>query len=160
MKKYIRRTVIIISMLLVICITLGLCQNYLFVLDDHNAWRIRGFYLEDKDSLDVVFLGVSDIYSGIIPSRLYSEYGITSYDFASADSSVSLWKSQVKEILKRQNPQYIVVEINGVVEGDDDVLNDNSGLRRYTDGMPLSWNKIETILNYNPREEIVSFFSH
>ena len=157
MKKYIRRTVIIISMLLVICITLGLCQTYLFVLDDHGAWRIRGFYLEDKDSLDVVFMGQSDIYSGICPGKLYEEYGLTSYDYAAA-SQVNLWKSQLIEILKNQSPQYIIIEINGVVYGDDEELDDGLEQRSYLDGMPMSINKIETLQSLNLTEEPLSYY--
>lgn len=157
MKKYIRRTVIIISMLLVICIALGLCQTYLFVLDDHGAWRIRGFYLEDKDSLDVVFMGQSDIYSGICPGKLYEEYGLTSYDYAAA-SQVNLWKSQLIEILKHQSPQYIIIEINGVVYGDDEELDDSLGQRSYLDGLPMSINKIDTLQSLNLTEEPLSYY--
>ena len=157
MKKNIKRTLIILSMFFVICISLGLCQKYLFVLDDHNAWRVKGFYLEDKDSVDVVFMGQSDIYSGICPGKLYEEYGLTSYDYAAA-SQVNLWKSQLIEILNQQNPQYIIIEINGVVYGDDEELDDSLGHRSYLDGMPMSINKIDTLHSLNLKESPLSYY--
>lgn len=156
-KKYTRRILIILSMLLVVCIVLTVSQEYLFVLDDHNAWRIKGFYLEEQDSLDVVFMGQSDVYSGIIPGKLFEKYGITSYDYATA-SQVNLWKSQIKEIMAHQTPKYIIIEINGVVYGDDTEMDDSLGLRTYFDGMPMSINKVETLFNQNLNEEPISYY--
>lgn len=158
MKKHIRRTMIIISMLLIICVALGLCQNYLFVLDDHNVWRIKGFYLEDKDSLDVVCMGSSDVFTGYIPGKAYENYGYTSFDFASNSASVVLWKSQLKEILKHQNPQLIVIEINGALYESSDKLFEDSFIRLYTDNIPFSINKVETVNECDLQEMPISYY--
>ena len=160
MKKRIvaRRLLSVTSFFVIICFIICFGQEYLFVLDDHNPWRIKGFYYEEKNSLDVVFIGASDVYSGICPGKLYEEYGITSYDYAAASSEVNLWLSQLKEVLKHQNPQCIVMDINGVVYEDDSGLESNQGLRWYLDGMPLSWNKIVTIMNSKLEEDPASYF--
>lgn len=43
-----------------------------------------GFYDQPDDTLEVVFLGASTIRHGVIPTQLYEEYGICSYDLVSS----------------------------------------------------------------------------
>ena len=43
--------------------------------------KVKGFYEEKEDTLDFVFVGSSQLYADIAPAVLFSEYGITSYDF-------------------------------------------------------------------------------
>lgn len=157
-KKYVKRIIKILSILLIVSTVVLFCQNYFFGLNDHNTWRIRNFYLEEKDSLDVVFMGASDVYADISPALAYEEFGFTSYNYAAASSCVNLWKSQINEINRTQNPQYIVIEINGTIyEGDDDLFS-NQGLRWYLDGVPYSLNKIETIANSKLEEDALSYY--
>lgn len=49
--------------------------------DNMYTWIRKGFYEEEKNSLDLLFLGNSDVYRGITPMELYDEYGIASYSY-------------------------------------------------------------------------------
>lgn len=73
---------------------------------------IKGFYEEPKNSLDVIFLGDSSVYKGVSPMKIWKEYGITGYDFASPTQKV--WDSYycIKEVLKYQKPKVIVLDVN------------------------------------------------
>lgn len=49
----------------------------------------KGFYSENKNSLDVLFVGSSNMYRDITPMTLYAKYGITSYTFG--NTSARAW---------------------------------------------------------------------
>lgn len=54
----------------------------LFPVNDYDdSVRIRNFYLETPNSLDVVVMGSSEDYAGYSPVLAYEEYGFTSYPY-------------------------------------------------------------------------------
>ena len=75
-----------------------------------NTKKERGFYAEPKDSLDIVFVGSSQLFSTIIPDVLWEEYGITSYVFGGSEQTFSISYYYIMEALKYQNPKAIVLE--------------------------------------------------
>ncbi len=131
-------------------------QDNYYIYNDDNSFRTKNFYREEKNSLDVVFLGASEIPSGFFPGLAYQEFGFTSYPFASDGQSVRVWKSQLIEILKYQTPKLIVVEIGGALYDEKDLLKDYS-FRSYIDNMPLSVNKIETLTNSKTQDDFLSY---
>lgn len=157
MKKYVKRVITISSIVLVLSLVVSFLQEYVFCLDDVNAWRVRGFYLEDKDSLDVVFMGASDVFTGVSSGLAYDEFGFTSYPFATDSASIEIWKSQVVDIMKTQHPKCIVIEINGALYKEDDKFYDDASLRKYLDGTPLSINKLETLSNVKLKDNYFDY---
>ena len=157
MKKYVKRVITISSIVLVLSLVVSFLQEYVFCLDDANAWRVRGFYLEDKDSLDVVFMGASDVFTGVSSGLAYDEFGFTSYPFATDSASIEIWKSQVVDIMKTQHPKCIVIEINGALYKEDDKFYDDASLRKYLDGTPLSINKLETLSNVKLKDNYFDY---
>ena len=120
--------------------------------------RLKGFYMEPEDSLDVVMIGASETYTSIAPGILWKDYGFTSYLYSVAGCPISLVKSQIIEVRKRQNPKVIVVEINGAVPGDGAYQTRESGLRGYLDNIPWSENKIQTIQEVVPESERNTYY--
>lgn len=143
---------------LVFLLFLSGVSGFLKVNSFSDGLRIRGFYLEPKDSLDVVTIGASETYTAIAPGMLWKEYGFTSYDFSTAGSPVAIVKSQVKEVRKHQKPKVIVIEINGALQKDDSYQTDENRLRKYIDNMPWSENKVETISELIPKDEQINYF--
>jgi len=92
-------------------------QSTLFYHSDHDGERVRGFYSEPPHSLDVVVLGASEVYSGFSSAYAYDYSGLTSYIYSYGSNPGTLYLSQLREILARQNPQLIVIEINGFLQG-------------------------------------------
>ena len=75
-----------------------------------NTKKERGFYAEPKNSLDIVFVGSSQLFSTIIPDILWEEYGITSYVFGGNEQTFSISYYYIMEALKYQKPKAIVLE--------------------------------------------------
>ena len=68
MKGYLLRAVKLLCFILAVGICTGVLQEYVLCHADHNRERVKGFYCEDVDSLDVVYLGASEVYSDIAPA--------------------------------------------------------------------------------------------
>ena len=140
-KLYITRAIKITALLLIVVLFSLVLQSYVLVHYDGNRMRLDGYYLEEKNSLDVVFIGASDIYASFAPGLAYEKFGFTSYSYATASSTAGAAKTMLKEVLRMQNPQKIVIEVNAFLYGFD---NDSkiSSVRNYIDNVPLNENKI------------------
>lgn len=146
MKRRIFRLIRVVCLILAVLLMVGLLQEYVFCHADHNRQRIKGFYEEDKNSLDIVYLGASEVYSDIAPGHAYEKNGVTSYLFATQANSILNYKSQLKNILSRQDPDLIVIELNGAVYGDEEEVTKEPNLRNYADNVPLDLTKAEWII--------------
>ena len=74
--------------------------------------KIKGFYAEEKNSLDFVFIGSSQMFTSVVPAVLWEEYGITSYDFGANEQPMYLSYYYIKEALKYQDPEAVVLEVS------------------------------------------------
>ena len=143
MKRSLVRIVKILSIIIVAAVLIAVLQEYVLCHADHNRQRLKGFYEEEKNSLDVVYLGASEVYSDISPAYAYDVAGVTGYLFATQSNSILNYKSQLKNILDRQTPQLIVIELNGAVYGDEEEDTKEANLRNYADNVPLDRIKLE-----------------
>ena len=94
------------------------------------------------------------MYTGFSPAMAYKEFGFTSYPFVLGANPASLCKSQLKEILKTQSPQLIIVEVGGFIYPDDSLLSNEEKIRRYVDNIPMSQNRIESILEVDYEDKM------
>lgn len=156
MRKNIKRFVklLIISLLVLVVVFVG--QSYFFRRYDANATRISGFYLEENDTLDVVFIGASDIFAGFSSALAYRDYGFTSYPVATDSNPVSLLDYELKDVIDFQNPQLIVIEVNSVLYGDDETIKNEDRIHMVTDSSPLTKNKVETVFDNATIEDKLS----
>ena len=145
MKKNIFRLIKLTALFAAVAASAAFLQEFVLCRADHNRQRVKGFYQEQKDSLDVVFLGASEVYSDIAPGYASTQFGLTSYLFATQANSILNYKSQLKNILSRQNPDLIVVELNGALYEDDEEVKKEANLRNYADNVPLDGIKAEWI---------------
>lgn len=70
----------------------------------------RGFEAEAEDTIEVVGLGNSDLYSGINPLGLYRRYKITSYSCGIAKCSTAASYRLLRDILKKHQIKICVIE--------------------------------------------------
>ena len=68
------------------------------------------FLAEPEDSLDVIYLGSSYAYCDINPSMVYRSSGLTGYVMAGSEQPLSITYWYLKEILRTQSPQAVVLE--------------------------------------------------
>lgn len=112
-----------------------------------NYYKVKGFYEEPRDSMDVIFMGSSVAFCGINPMELWKNYGMTSYVFANGAQQIQLSYYYLQEALKRQSPKVVVLDCSNfgaTIERTsvDGVLVWN------LETMPFSLSKIELINNY------------
>lgn len=153
-KKVIARIIGIITMVAAIAIVLYFGQLYIFRAANQNAVRIEGFHLEEEDSLDMVILGSSDVYAGFAPARAYAKQGITSYDYAISANLGILLKYELKDILSRQNPKVLVVEVNGLTYDDNRYTSKNRNLA-IIDALPPYSKARDEMIDYAVDENLI-----
>lgn len=117
--------------------------------------KVKGFYEEKEDTLDFVFVGSSQLYADIAPAVLFSEYGITSYDFCANEQPLWISYYYIKEALKHQKPKAIVLDVFTVygAEYEEEGVNHIN-----IDDLPWSMNKVQAIWNGVPKDLQYSFF--
>ena len=157
-KKYVLRTVKLLALICAVLICVGVGQKYIFVRVDNDKVRMTGYYQEPENTIDVVLLGASDVYSDFSSPYVYKLFGFTSYPYSIGASPGSLMISQIKEILSTQNPKLIVVEINGFLYENSDILYSETSMRRYIEHIPFSNNKLQTIFSMTPPKEWINYF--
>ena len=117
--------------------------------------KIKGFYAEEENSLDVIFFGSSQLYADIAPAVLFKEYGIVSYDFCANEQPLWITYFYIKEALKHQNPDVVVVDVFTVYGEDYEA----EGINHFSlDDLPMSLNKIEAIQVAVPAGERYSYY--
>lgn len=72
----------------------------------------KGFSAEPENSLDIMFFGNSDVYSGIIPAKLYSDFGCTSYASGATLQTIGKINTLLDEALLKQNPKIVVLDVD------------------------------------------------
>lgn len=72
------------------------------------------FQLEEPDSLDVLFFGSSVVYCDVVPAVIWKESGLTSYVMAGPEQPLPVTYHYIRQALRTQSPQAVVVELNGL----------------------------------------------
>ena len=157
-KPYITRTVKITCFLLAILFSVAFLQTYALRRLDNNSTRIRGFYQEPDESLDVVFIGASDIYTSFSSSYAYEKFGFTSYPYASESITADGTLTALKEALSKQDPKLIVIEVNAYLYGLSENEHHAAHLHKLLDNIPLNQNKIDYVSNFISSDEQIEYY--
>ncbi len=105
----------VLSLLAAVLAVLSIAWKTLYIHRNYDEDRIIGFYREPEDSLDVVLIGASDISRAYCSGLAYEDYGITSYPFTINGDAVQVWRAQLDETMRLQNPDVVVIEVNGAL---------------------------------------------
>lgn len=102
------------------------------------------FFELPRNTVDCLFIGTSHVYCSFIPQRMYDEAGITSASLATSSQSYQNTYWLLKEVLRYQKPQVVVMDIHSVTSAvDEQVLNFRLHYTSGISAMPdLSWNKL------------------
>ena len=68
------------------------------------AYEILG---EDRDTIDVVAVGDSLVYSSLSPMEIWEKFGYTTFDCAEAAQVISATYEHIKAAVESQHPQII-----------------------------------------------------
>lgn len=107
-----------IILVIFIVVTFNLIMMPKYITENQDGRIIAEMYRE-KVSPDIVGVGSSVLYSGVIPEMMYQNYGLTAYICAS--SSQTSWNSYcvLKEALRIYNPKLVVFDIGFLTTQDD-----------------------------------------
>ncbi len=76
-----------------------------------------GLYSEEQaGTIDVVAIGNSDLYNSLIPSKLYGEYGFTTYNCGSSRQNLKLGYSFLKDINDNHDVKLLIIEADFIYE--------------------------------------------
>ena len=102
-------TIIMVIILLVVSIGNVLCYSC-----SSDEARLKLFYNEEENSMDLVFFGSSAVRAGYMPTKAYENYNIKSYNYGVNHMPLPATKYMIQEVLQYQSPQVIVIDINGI----------------------------------------------
>ena len=105
--------------------------------DLYTTYVFDGLY--EEDSLDVVFLGTSQVLCGISPMELYEKYGIKAYNCASGAQSMVATYYWTREVIQKKHPDVLVVDIYCIF---DDSLSSDESIHQALDYMHFGPNKL------------------
>lgn len=108
-----------------------------------------------KNSIDVVFLGSSHVYCGVLPEVLWDEYGIASFDMAVSGADRYSSYYQLKYLLKKQNPKVVMVDIYGLITGKMEV---EGNIYRNLMSMGMSKESADLIKKDADKEQFFDYF--
>lgn len=115
------------------------------------AFAVSSFYEEEEDSLDVVFLGTSQILMSVSPMQLWNDYGITSYNLGQHGQSFALTYYSMEEAIRKQHPKLAVVDIFYMMNQSKVVLTSN--VHKTIDNLEWGLPKLEAIYDVGGDEE-------
>ncbi|MBR4694399.1 MAG: hypothetical protein IKP07_06250 [Bacilli bacterium] len=102
----------------VIFLLLALGISYILTpkynLDKYDIFTVSGNKLlwEEKDTIDIIFLGDSLTYSGISPIDLWHEFGYTSFDYGYPAQKITTSYEDLKIAIDTQHPKVVMMEAN------------------------------------------------
>lgn len=74
--------------------------------------KLKELKAERADSIDLVFIGDSEVYSAYNPLQMYEEYGFTSYVCATYAQRLCDTYALLQEVFRTQNPKVVALETN------------------------------------------------
>lgn len=129
---------------------LGFYKVFRFKYTD-GIYNMTAFLEQEKETVDVLVLGSSHAYEDINPAVLWSEFGISSYDLCGSIQPIWNTYYYLKEALKTQKPDVIVLEAY-CISLDFDYIDEGRIIKNYY-GIPFSINKLHAAMNSAPKEQ-------
>lgn len=111
---------------------------------------ISHFKEEKQDSIDVVFLGSSQVVVGMQPLQLWENTGITSYNCATSATNIPMMYYTAKMAIENQHPKVIVADVSFIC--DDTPLTATERFHAIWDNFYTEVAKYEAISDIVPKE--------
>jgi len=110
-------------------------STLLCVANEKDDVGIYGFFKEPADSVDVVMIGSSGLYTYFYSPLAYEEQGFTSYSVATSTMKACLYPYVAEIAVEQQHPQLLIFETFGFTY-DEQI--DEVSLRKFLDSCPDS----------------------
>jgi len=107
MKKWIMRAGLVIMLV----VSLIIARNVLEIKSPHGINQARAFYVQPRDTIDVLAVGSSHVHCGVNTAQLWQEYGIAAYDFSAAEQPLWITYYYLQEAYKYQSPKVVLLDV-------------------------------------------------
>lgn len=109
----------LLCFVLLAVLTLGYANYVLTPKHDYGICAMANLYRQPDDSIDVLAVGTSLLYAGVNTNILWDEYGIAAYDLCSAEQPFWISYYVIREALKTQHPQVILLDAKPAIYTQD-----------------------------------------
>ena len=136
----------IIELIAFALVTAVLVLGVSYAIADRET-TFSAVYSEPDNSVDVVIVGSSHVNSGYIPSMLWEENNLSAVNAFSWSQPMWVSYHYIVEALKTQSPDYIVLEMYGMVYGHSYIMPQEIDKTSYNNSFNLlpSWNRWQLI---------------
>ena len=161
MKKVIVR---IASIILVIAMVItGFCSlNYILIDNTSSYTRLMMHEFYNQDNIDILCLGASHCYRGIIPSIVSEETGKNVFNASSSSQAPDASYAIIKEAIRMYDVEEVYLEISAsmaqAVGRYKDRTNNPTSTYAISDYMRPSLNKVEFLLGATNSEQYINSF--
>ncbi len=122
--------------------------------DENAEMMFDGYYSQQEDTMDAVFIGNSHIYKFWQGAFAWDELGMASSNLATSAMPASAMKNVMIEALKTQSPKVVVLDATPFASEDKSLERKNNKIHLLLDNMKFSWNRVEMIENYCKFSEV------
>ena len=144
MRKKLVNGIRILAFLVVLLGTLTVVYRALSwkdTLGEHVS-SFAQLYATPEDTIDLVFVGSSHVYCGLLPEVLWQEKGISAFNMAVSGTDKNGIYYSLVEVLKTQSPEVVVVDLYSLGYERSEV---QSNIYRKLLGMKTSRNSIDQV---------------
>ena len=111
MKNYIKAFIFITILIIIICL---LNRVFSPVGSSEGGWYVAGamrdMYKQDKNTIDVLYVGDSNVYTGVSPLEIYNNIGVTGFSASTPQQDMIGSYYVIKEFFKKQKPKVVMLE--------------------------------------------------
>ncbi len=136
----------VIATIISIAVFAGALYGADFILKDrtdHGVKQSLAMYSQPRDSVDLLMLGSSHIHYGVNVAKLWTDYGISAYDYSSAEQPTWISYYYLKEACKTQKPKVVMLDFFTPAAFQDDYKNKYMHLSESMNGFKFNLNKIQ-----------------
>lgn len=109
-RKLARFWLRLVCFVLLAALAIGYATYVLTPKHDYGICSMVNLYRQPENTVDVLAVGTSMVYAGVNPNVLWQEYGIAAYDLCSAEQPFWVSYYVIREALKTQHPQLILLD--------------------------------------------------
>lgn len=130
MTKRFKKLIASIAFLLILSFILGI---FSLILKPKSNTKEAGFYHpsaysicnEPENTIDILFLGTSHVYSSFIPMEIWKNLGITSYLCSTPSQPLYYTEEFLHKAFENQSPSLVVLETDAIFEkfNETDIIN-------------------------------------
>ena len=108
-----RKDIIAFVLALALLLTLSWAIAWLFMpVRTEFGCMWDSYKEEERDSIDLMFVGTSHVYCDVIPAYVWAQSGISSYVVAGPEQTTPISYYAIREACKTQSPRYLMLEVS------------------------------------------------